>query len=70
MIVKPKSKWVYVGGSAGYEFVHTVIEVKGTSIATWSDIDQGDENESGYTWSGHRDRFLQQFKPVDNSPVI
>ena len=69
MSIKPKSQWVYVGGSAGHNLVHTVIQVKGANIVTWSNINQGKETEDGYTWSGHKERFLQQFKPASSPPV-
>lgn len=65
MIVKPKSKWRYVGGSEGFDLIHTVVQVRGVQITTWSDFDQGKDDENGYTWLGIKDDFLELFKPVD-----
>ncbi len=67
MSIKPKSKWVYVGGSDGYGLVHTVISISGIKIITWSDADQGSETDEGYSWSGAKEDFLELFKPLDST---
>ena len=67
MKVVPKSKWIYIGGSEGYELIHTVVETSGIRIITWSDSNQETENDPGYSWSGERDDFLQLFKPAPSS---
>lgn len=64
MIIKKQSKWQYVGEGDGFGLIHTVIQVLGNQIVTWSDIEQGSENEPGYSWSGERDQFVRDFQPV------
>jgi len=63
MSITLKSKWMYVGGSDGYGLVHTIIGISGIQLTTWSDIEQGGEDDPGYSWAGDRDDFIELFKP-------
>jgi hypothetical protein len=64
MVIKRQSKWQYVGSDEGFGLVHTVIQILGTHITTWSDADQGNEDEPGFTWAGLKADFVRDFQPV------
>ncbi len=62
--VRPRTKWMYVGGERGYGLIHTVGHISGDSVNAWSDIEQGKEDEEGYAWVGPKSEFLREFKPT------
>lgn len=66
MIIRPLTKWLFVGGSDGYNLVFTVghIESDGNVINAWSDPEQGGEDEAGFLWAGGKELFLRSFKPL------
>lgn len=53
-----------MGAGDGFGLVHTVIQVSGTHITTWSDGDQGNESEPGFTWAGLKADFVRDFQAV------
>ena len=64
MMIQKNSKWVFMGGPEGHGLVHTVIVVSGNQVTTWSDLEQGDENDAGYSWQGVKNDFIKLFEPL------
>lgn len=76
MNINPLTKWLYIGGEEGFDFVHTIVEVdiksnpKMPQIMSWSDVFQDDtydgepDLEMGHVWWGPLNRFLKQFVPL------
>lgn len=62
--VRPRTKWVYVGGEEGYGLVFTVGHIEGTEVNAWSDIEQGSEYDHGFAWASSRALFLRSFEPL------
>jgi hypothetical protein len=78
MTIAPLTKWLYVGGEEGFDFVHTVVSVelqtdpKMPHVTSYSDVYQDDEDldegdyEQGFCWAGPLNLFLKSFKPLGN----